>query len=479
MTTMAADAASTTAAATTTTTTTTTSSSSNPTRPDMDREKEENVWLVEPPTPFGVLTASGLDHIVHHKYQAGTYTALDNLLNPLWQYCTDHWLPLWLAPNAVTALGGTCSLASYIVTAHYAFDLWQPPHSTERLIPDWVLIFNGICLLLYYTLDCMDGKQARRTQSSSPLGQLFDHGVDCLANLSHLSLMQAIVGWTPRQYGLVQSSLQLGFFQAQLEEYYTGTLPHAAGNVGTTEILYGMGVWSILTGLLDHLGLVRRQELYTGTVSWIQSFPLQSIPGITWLLQQPPSAPLSVKDILFIVWMCGFGVLTVLSWIRLIRAQPLRSKESSSPWSLWKRTINALGKLSSPLILCALMIHVSAATTKNSTATNMGGIRYASLAIGLCFCMITIKLVVLGMARMAYASLQWADLMPLLLVWAVTTTSSSTPLPLVSPDLAYPLATAGYLVRLVWWTKLAVDPLCRKMQIQLFQIPYQKKKKNE
>ena len=31
-------------------------------------------------------------------------------------------------------------------------------------------------MLSYLHLDCIDGKQARRTKSSSPLGQLFDHG---------------------------------------------------------------------------------------------------------------------------------------------------------------------------------------------------------------------------------------------------------------------------------------------------------------
>jgi ethanolaminephosphotransferase len=40
---------------------------------------------------------------------------------------------------------------------------------------------SGFAVFLYVNLDCMDGKQARRTQSSSPLGQLFDHGCDALA----------------------------------------------------------------------------------------------------------------------------------------------------------------------------------------------------------------------------------------------------------------------------------------------------------
>lgn len=39
--------------------------------------------------------------------------------------------------------------------------------------------FNGWAVFFYLHLDCLDGKQARRTKSSSPLGQLFDHGVVC------------------------------------------------------------------------------------------------------------------------------------------------------------------------------------------------------------------------------------------------------------------------------------------------------------
>jgi ethanolaminephosphotransferase len=36
-------------------------------------------------------------------------------------------------------------------------------------------------VVLYTWLDCLDGKQARRTGTSSPLGQLFDHGCDALS----------------------------------------------------------------------------------------------------------------------------------------------------------------------------------------------------------------------------------------------------------------------------------------------------------
>ena len=46
-----------------------------------------------------------------------------------------------------------------------------------EVAPWWVYFLNGFTGLVYLHLDCVDGKQARRTKSSSPLGQLFDHGI--------------------------------------------------------------------------------------------------------------------------------------------------------------------------------------------------------------------------------------------------------------------------------------------------------------
>ncbi|OMJ27832.1 Choline/ethanolaminephosphotransferase 1 [Smittium culicis] len=46
--------------------------------------------------------------------------------------------------------------------------------------PSWVYFCFGLGMWLYSTFDNVDGKQARRTNSSSPLGELFDHGCDAL-----------------------------------------------------------------------------------------------------------------------------------------------------------------------------------------------------------------------------------------------------------------------------------------------------------
>lgn len=48
-------------------------------------------------------------------------------------------------------------------------------------MPSWSLYLNGFGLFVYQTLDAIDGKQARRTNSSSPLGELFDHGCDAMS----------------------------------------------------------------------------------------------------------------------------------------------------------------------------------------------------------------------------------------------------------------------------------------------------------
>ena len=110
------------------------------------------------------LSPSGLHFIANHQYRGGEYTHLDNLLNPFWTYLTEL-LPLWLAPNMVTTLGGMHCALAYGTLWYYCPDFDTTP-------PDWVILLAAYCTFAYYTLDCMDGKQARRTGSSSPLGQL-------------------------------------------------------------------------------------------------------------------------------------------------------------------------------------------------------------------------------------------------------------------------------------------------------------------
>ncbi len=71
----------------------------------------------------------------------------------------------------------------------------------------------------------MDGKQARRTGNSSPLGLLFDHGADSLNTillaLSACSIMQVGPTW---YFAAFVVSMAIGFYFATLEVYYVGKL---------------------------------------------------------------------------------------------------------------------------------------------------------------------------------------------------------------------------------------------------------------
>ena len=51
----------------------------------------------------------------------------------------------------------------------------------SRQAPAWAFILSALGLFIYQSLDAIDGKQARRTNSSSALGELFDHGCDAVS----------------------------------------------------------------------------------------------------------------------------------------------------------------------------------------------------------------------------------------------------------------------------------------------------------
>ena len=48
-------------------------------------------------------------------------------------------------------------------------------------LPTWLMVTGALSIFWYQTLDAIDGKQARRTGTSGPLGQLFDHGCDAIS----------------------------------------------------------------------------------------------------------------------------------------------------------------------------------------------------------------------------------------------------------------------------------------------------------
>lgn len=122
-----------------------------------------------------VLSKQDLDMIAAYKYKPGSYTHLDNLLTPFWNWAVTL-LPVWMAPNLVTFIGLVGTAFGTVLVMSYSPGL-------DGQVPRWCSAFYALALFLYQTLDAIDGKQARRTNSSSPLGQLFDHGCDTVVKV--------------------------------------------------------------------------------------------------------------------------------------------------------------------------------------------------------------------------------------------------------------------------------------------------------
>ena len=116
------------------------------------------------------ITPEGLQQLDLYKYKSGKYTWLDNAFQPYWNYMVTL-VPMWMAPNLLTFLGWLLFMSSSLLILYHDVTL-------KHDIPSWVFYYAALSLWLYSTLDAIDGKQARRTQSSSALGQLFDHGCD-------------------------------------------------------------------------------------------------------------------------------------------------------------------------------------------------------------------------------------------------------------------------------------------------------------
>lgn len=191
----------------------------------------------------------GFDGVKNYEYKGGAYTPVDNYLNDnLWTPLAKF-LPAWVAPNLVTLFGLMWIVLSFCVLCAYA-------PGFKGAAPFFVYLFTGLCVFFYQTLDAMDGKQARATGSSSPLGQLFDHGCDSVT-----STFLALGVCTTLNLGVsletmaLLFSVQLPFFLAQWQEYHTHQLAHAVGRLGVTEA-------QLLTMSIHLLGALFGSRLY-------------------------------------------------------------------------------------------------------------------------------------------------------------------------------------------------------------------------
>ncbi|XP_040567438.1 cholinephosphotransferase 1 [Lepeophtheirus salmonis] len=121
------------------------------------------------------LKESQLLNLKKHKYSTVNISLLDPLFQ-IWWNTVIHYVPLWVAPNLLTIVG-------LIVNALTSLILVFETNCATTEAPGYAWYLCALGLFIYQTLDAIDGKQARRTNTTSSLGELFDHGCDSITTI--------------------------------------------------------------------------------------------------------------------------------------------------------------------------------------------------------------------------------------------------------------------------------------------------------
>lgn len=178
------------------------------------------------------LSVLQLEGFKRYKYSSRDTSPLAvYVMHPFWNQAVKIF-PRWLAPNLMTFLGWLLTVAIFLVLSYY------DPHITAAspnrqgntyYIPRSLWLYIAIAHFAAHTLDGCDGKQARRTNSSSPLGELFDHGIDSMAVWLIGICVFSVFGRghpsvTVWEYYCIVVVILVGFYMAHWEKYVTGVL---------------------------------------------------------------------------------------------------------------------------------------------------------------------------------------------------------------------------------------------------------------
>jgi ethanolaminephosphotransferase len=179
--------------------------------------------------PYKILSEKAVTNLPKYQYNGIDRSLVYKyILSPLARFLVNTCTPSTLAPNAITLIGLGLMFVSYL-NIHYHCPTLEDCGIHNEDIPNSIFLLNGIVILMYQTLDNMDGIQARKTQSSSPLGLLFDHGCDAINSIFGSVTWICALGLIPQSshyilIWLMVFAPMLVFYISTWEEYYTHKL---------------------------------------------------------------------------------------------------------------------------------------------------------------------------------------------------------------------------------------------------------------
>ncbi|CAH1390055.1 unnamed protein product [Nezara viridula] len=222
-----------------------------------------------------ILTPGQLKRLAEHKYSSESISILDRILQPWWNWLVGQ-VPIWVAPNLITMVGLFINIITTLILVWYS-----PDAQTEA--PRWTYVLCALGLFAYQSLDAIDGKQARRTGSSSPLGELFDHGCDSVS-----TVFVAVSACISVQLGAYPSwmffqcfcALTL-FYCAHWQAYVSGTVKFGRVDVTEAQVtiviihlisaVFGPEIWSwkipFIGGIVELYHAIPGMTLACGSVA--------------------------------------------------------------------------------------------------------------------------------------------------------------------------------------------------------------------
>ncbi|GIQ85001.1 choline/ethanolamine phosphotransferase [Kipferlia bialata] len=165
-----------------------------------DRVSLKEGVLSHLPVPSLSLSLPALSDDAIHNLTNYKYTGIDlspvsrYVLQPLWRWQAEHVMDHvpWLSPNGVTLMG-----LCVMTLAQLSFILSSLIYTGAPSISSGVWFLVAVCMLMYQNCDGVDGVHARRTNTCSCLGQIFDHGIDSLGVTVFITMLLFLIRCDP------------------------------------------------------------------------------------------------------------------------------------------------------------------------------------------------------------------------------------------------------------------------------------------
>ncbi|XP_077516831.1 choline/ethanolaminephosphotransferase 1-like isoform X9 [Amblyomma americanum] len=258
-----------------------------------------------------ILSQQQLRRLSEHKYSCSGASFADPFMQPFWNWVTSK-CPLWLAPNLMTLSGLFVNIATSLVL------VWYSPTATQE-VPRWAFVLCALGLFVYQTLDACDGKQARRTGTNSPLGELFDHGCDSISTVFvALAVCIAVKLGSYPAWMFFQCFVAISlFYCAHWQTYVSGTLRF--GKFDVTEAQFAVMLIHIVSAVFG-------PDIWAtkGTSVLSPSIPIALVVVPAFIIYQKSTT--SIYEHHPCLYIIAFGMVAAKVTNRLVVAHMCRSE---------------------------------------------------------------------------------------------------------------------------------------------------------